>query len=44
MNTGAFKRGWEDTASRFAIDNDPTPPYDLKGPPPDQQAFAQTLH
>jgi len=45
MNTGAFKRGWGGRGVPLGeIDNDPTPPYDLTGPPPDQQAFAQTLH
>jgi sugar lactone lactonase YvrE len=26
------------------IDNDPTPPYDISGPPPDQKQFAPALH
>jgi sugar lactone lactonase YvrE len=26
------------------IDNNPTPPYDTSGPPPDQQQFAPALH
>lgn len=45
MNTGAFKRGWGGHGIPLSeIDNDPTPPYDLSGPPPDQKQFAQTLH
>lgn len=45
MNTGAFKRGWGGHGVPLSeIDNDPTPPYDLSGPPPDQQAFAPAIH
>ena len=44
-NTGAFKRGWGGHGIPLSeIDNDPTPPYDLSGPPPDQKQFAQALH
>ena len=45
MKTGAFKRGWGGHGVPLSeIDNDPTPPYDLSGPPPDQKPFAQTIH
>jgi hypothetical protein len=45
MNTGAFKRGWGGHGIPLSeIDNDPTPPYDTSGPPPDQKQFAPALH
>ena len=45
MDTGAFKRGWGGHGVPLSeIDNDPTPPYDLSGPPPDQKQFAQAIH
>jgi hypothetical protein len=45
MKTGAFKRGWGGHGIPLSeIDNNPTPSYDLSGPPPDQNAFAQTIH
>ena len=45
MNTGAFKRGWGGHGVPLSeIDNNPTPEYDLSGPPPDLKPFAQTIH
>ena len=45
MDTGAFKRGWGGHGVPLSeIDNDPAPPYDLSGPPPDQKQFAPALH
>jgi hypothetical protein len=45
MDTGAFKRGWGGHGIPLSeIDNDPTPPYDTSGPPPDQKQFAPALH
>ena len=45
MDTGAFKRGWGGHGIPLnEIDNDPTPPYDASGPPPDQKQFAPALH
>jgi hypothetical protein len=45
MDTGAFKRGWGGHGIPLSeIDNDPTPPYDVSGPPPDQKQFAPALH
>src|SRR5665213_1303341 len=45
MDTGAFKRGWGGKGTPLReIDNDPTPPYDASGPPPDQKMFAPALH
>lgn len=45
MDTAAFKRGWGGKGTPLSeIDNDPTPPYDVSGPPPDQKAFAPALH
>jgi hypothetical protein len=45
MDTGAFKRGWGGHGTPLSeIDNDPTPPYDTSGPPPDQKQFAPALH
>jgi DNA-binding beta-propeller fold protein YncE len=45
MNSGAFKRGWGGHGIPLSeIDNDPTPPYDTSGPPPDQKQFAPALH
>ena len=45
MDTGAFKRGWGGHGIPLSeIDNDPTPPYDNSGPPPDQKQFAPALH
>ncbi len=45
MNTGAFKRGWGGHGVPLSeIDNDPTPTYDISGPPPDSKQFVQVLH
>ncbi len=45
MNTGAFKRGWGGHGVPLSeIDNDPAPPYDISGPPPDQKPFAPAIH
>src|ERR1700730_18677007 len=45
MDTGQFKRGWGGHGIPLGeIDNDPTPPYDISGPPPDQTQFAPALH
>lgn len=45
MDTGVFKRGWGGHGIPLSeIDNDPTPPYDTSGPPPDQKQFAPALH
>jgi len=45
MDTGAFKRGWGGKGTPLSeIDNDPSPPYDPAGPPPDQKMFAPALH
>ena len=45
MDTGAFKRGWGGHGIPLSeIDNDPSPPYDISGPPPDQKQFAPVLH
>jgi len=45
MDKGTFKRGWGGHGVPLSeIDNDPTPPYDTSGPPPDQQQFAPALH
>ncbi len=45
MATGAFKRGWGGKGKPLSeIDNDPTPPYDVSGPPPDQTDFAPAIH
>ena len=45
MDAGAFKRGWGGHGVPLSeIDNDPTPPYDISGPPPDQKQFAPALH
>jgi len=45
MGSGAFKRGWGGHGIPLnEIDNDPTPPYDTSGPPPDQKQFAPALH
>jgi len=45
MDNGAFKRGWGGHGIPLSeIDNDPTPPYDTLGPPPDQKQFAPALH
>jgi DNA-binding beta-propeller fold protein YncE len=45
MDTGAFKRGWGGHGLPLSeIDNDPTPPYDVSGPPPDQKQFAPIVH
>ena len=42
---GKFKRGWGGHGMPLSeIDNNPTPPYDTSGPPPDQQPFAPALH
>jgi len=45
MDTGAYKRGWGGHGIPLSeIDNDPTPDYDISGPPPDQKQFAPALH
>jgi len=45
MDTGRFKRGWGGHGIPLdEVDNDPTPPYDVSGPPPDQKQFAPALH
>ena len=45
MDTGAFKRGWGGKGIALSeVDNNPTPPYDVSGPPPDQTQFAPALH
>jgi hypothetical protein len=45
MDTAEFKRGWGGKGQPLAaVDNDPTPPYDVSGPPPDQEDFAPTIH
>jgi hypothetical protein len=45
MDTGAFKRGWGGKGTPLSeIDNNPTPPYDPSGPPPDQTMFAPIVH
>ena len=45
LDTGAFKRGWGGHGIPLSeIDNDPTPPYDPSGPPPDQKQFAPIVH
>jgi hypothetical protein len=45
MNTGAFKRGWGGHGLPLSeIDNNPTPPYDISGPPPDVKQFVQVIH
>ncbi len=45
MDNGAFKRGWGGHGTPLSeIDNDPIPPYDISGPPPDQKPFAPVLH
>jgi hypothetical protein len=45
MNTGAFKRGWGGHGAPLKeIANDPPPPYDISGPPPDLKQFVPTLH
>jgi len=41
MDTGAFKRGWGGHGMPLSeISNDPVPPYDTSGPPPDIKGFA----
>lgn len=38
MDNGSFKRGWGGHGIPLSeIDNDPTPAYDVSGPPPDQK-------
>jgi DNA-binding beta-propeller fold protein YncE len=45
MDNGNFKRGWGGHGIPLSeIDNDPTPPYDVTGPPPDQKQFAPIVH
>jgi len=45
MRTGAFKRGWGGHGTPLSeIDNDPVPPYDISGPPPELQQFVPALH
>ncbi len=45
MDTGAFKRGWGGHGTPLSeIDNDPVPPYDITGPPPDVKQFTPALH
>ena len=42
---GNFKRGWGGHGIPLSeIDNNPTPPYDAAGDPPDQKQFAPALH
>ena len=42
---GKFKRGWGGHGIPMSeIDNNPTPPYDTTGNPPDQMQFAPALH
>jgi hypothetical protein len=42
---GKFKRGWGGHGIPLSeIDNNPTPPYDTSGNPPDQMQFAPALH
>jgi hypothetical protein len=42
---GNFKRGWGGHGIPLSeIDNNPTPPYDTAGDPPDQKQFAPALH
>ena len=42
---GKFKRGWGGHGIPLSeIDNNPTPPYDTTGNPPDQMQFAPALH
>jgi hypothetical protein len=44
MDTGGFKRGWGGKGRPLGeISNDPIPPYDTSGPPPDIDEMAQ-LH
>jgi len=44
-DTGAYKRGWGGHGIPLSeIDNDPSPNYELSGPPPDQRQFAPVLH
>jgi DNA-binding beta-propeller fold protein YncE len=44
MDTGAFKRGWGGKGQPLnAIRNEPVPPYDTAGPPPDIDDFV-VLH
>ncbi len=43
--SSAFKRGWGGHGIPLSeIDNNPTPNYDISGPPPDQMQFAPALH
>jgi len=45
MDTFKFKRGWGGKGIPLSqVDNDPTPPYDTSGLPPDQTQFAPALH
>jgi len=45
MDNGQFKRGWGGHGMPLSeIDNDPTPPYDVSGTPPDQMGFAPIVH
>jgi hypothetical protein len=45
MDTGAFKRGWGGHGiSLSEIDNEPVPPYDTSGAPPDMKGFATPIH
>ena len=45
LDTGAFKRGWGGKGIPLSeIDNNPTPPYDISGPPPDSTQFVPALH
>ena len=42
---GTGERGWGGHGIPLSeIDNDPTPDYDISGPPPDQKQFAPALH
>jgi len=45
LKTGAFKRGWGGKGIPLSeVDNNPTPNYDISGPPPDQAQFAPAIH
>jgi hypothetical protein len=45
LDTFAFKRGWGGHGIPLSeVDNNPTPDYDISGPPPDQMQFAPALH
>ena len=45
LDTFEFKRGWGGHGIPLSeVDNNPTPDYDISGPPPDQMQFAPALH